>query len=68
MEKELFDLKMDKSSFSVLSLSDSSDDKYYWFGRKPVERLQHIEMLRRINYGHSAASRLQRIFEIAERL
>jgi len=67
MEKELFDLKMDKSSFSIISLSDSSDDKYCWFGKKPVERLKHIEILRRINYGHSAASRLQRIFEITER-
>ncbi len=67
MEDELFGLKVDKTSFSVTSLSDIPDDKHYWFGRKPIERLEHIEMLRRINYGHSATSRLQRFFEITER-
>ncbi len=67
MRKELFDLKMEKKSFTVISLSDTSDDKTYWFGRKPIERLKHVEMLRRINYGHGATSRLQRFFEVAER-
>jgi hypothetical protein len=67
MEKELFDLKMNKKSFSVTSLKDSSDDRYYWFRQKPIERLKHIEILRRINYGHRATARLQRFFEIAER-
>jgi len=67
MNKELFDLKMDKKSFSVISLSDISSDKHYWFGRKPIERLKHIELLRRINYGPSATSRLQRFFEIIDR-
>ncbi len=67
MGKELFDLKMDKKSFSVASLKDSSDDRNYWFGQKPIERLKHIEMLRRINYGHRATARLQRFFEITER-
>jgi hypothetical protein len=66
MEKEVSNLKIDKKSFSVISLSDDSDDKVYWFGKPPIERLKHIEILRRINYGNSAASRLQRVFEIAE--
>jgi hypothetical protein len=67
MGKELFDLKMDKNAFSVSSLSDFSDDKSYWTKKKPIERLKHIEILRRINYGHRAAARLQRFLEIAER-
>lgn len=66
MEKELFDLKIDKKSFSVASLRDSSDDQDYWFGQNPIERLKHIEILRRINFGYSATSRLQRLLEIAE--
>jgi hypothetical protein len=67
MEKELFDSKLDQKSFSVTSLSDSYDDKYYWFPKKPVESLKHIEILRTIGYGHRATtSRLQRIIEIAE--
>jgi hypothetical protein len=66
MEEEFIKLKIDKKSFSVISLSDVSDDKFYWLERQPVERLKHIEILRRINYGHSATSRLQRLFEVAE--
>jgi hypothetical protein len=66
MDKELIDIKMDKKSFSVVSLSDKSDDKDYWLHRNPIERMQHIEVLRRINYGHSATSRLQRILEFTE--
>lgn len=66
MDKELIDIKMDKKFFSVVSLSDKSDDKDYWLHRNPIERMQHIEVLRRINYGHSATSRLQRILEFTE--
>jgi hypothetical protein len=47
-------------------LSDQSDDRDYWFARSPIERLRNIEVLRRINYGHLAAARLQRVLEIIE--
>ncbi len=40
MDKELFDVKIDKRFFSVVSLSDQSDDKDYWFSRNPIERLR----------------------------
>ena len=66
MKNELRDLKLDKKMFSVTSLSDTPDDKSYWFEKSPIERLKHIETLRRINYGHRATERLQRFFEIAE--
>ena len=66
MDKELIDIKIDKKVFSVVSLSDQSDDKDYWLCRDPAERMQHIEVLRRINYGHSATSGLQRILEFIE--
>ena len=49
-----------------MSLSDQSDDKDYWFAMDPIERMRHIEVLRRINYGHGATSRLQRILEYTE--
>ena len=67
MDKKINNLRMDKSFFAVASLSDQSDDKNYWLFRTPIERMQHIELLRRINYGHGATARLQRIFEIAKR-
>ncbi len=66
MGKELIDLKIDKSAFSIASLTDSSDDKDYWHKKTPAERLRQIEILRRINYGHRATERLQRVFEYTE--
>ena len=67
MDKKLINIKIDKKFFSVGSLSDQSDDKDYWFAKSPIERMRHIEVLRRLNYGHGATTRLQRVFEITER-
>jgi hypothetical protein len=66
MEKELIGLKMDKKMFSVFSLSDQSGDKDYWLAKTPIDRIRHIEILRRINYGNGATSRLQRILELVK--
>lgn len=66
MDKKLINIKLDKKSFSVGSLSDPPTDKGYWLLKSPAQRLQHVEILRRINYGHSAASRLQRVLEFIE--
>lgn len=60
-------LKIDRKAFSVGSLTEPSDEKAYWLARTPAERLQQVEILRRINYGHRATARLQRVLEIAER-
>jgi hypothetical protein len=60
-------LKVDRKAFSVASLSDPTDEKAYWLSRTPQERLQQVEILRRINYGHRATARLQRVLEITER-
>ena len=58
------DLKVDRTAFSVVSLTDASDEKAYWLARTPHERLKQVEILRRINYGHRATARLQRVLEI----
>ena len=63
MDTELIDLKLDRRFFSVMSLSDQPNDMDYWFSREPIERMRHIEILRRINYGYRATSRLQRVLE-----
>jgi len=63
MENSADTLRLDKTSFSVVSLSDHIDDNTYWRDQRPIERLRHIEVLRKINYGHRATYRLQRIFE-----
>jgi hypothetical protein len=61
--------RMDKTVFSVVSSFEEADkqDKEYWLSRTPLERLQHMELLRRINYGSNATARLQRVLEITER-
>lgn len=60
-------MMVDKTNITVTSLQDTSDEKTYWLSRTHRERLQHIEILRRINHGHRAAARLQRILEVAQR-
>lgn len=63
----LASLKVNRTSFTVTALDEQSDDKEYWLLRSPQERLRHLEILRRINYGHRATARLQRVLEFAER-
>ena len=66
-ESEDRDLKVDRGYFAVASLSDESDEKAYWLGRSPRQRLEGLELLRRIFYGDAAATgRLQRLLEVAE--
>jgi len=61
--------KLDRSAFSVVSSFEEADkqDREYWLSRTPYERLQYMELLRRINYGSVTATRLQRVLEVAER-
>ena len=58
---------MDKTAFSVASLSDDPDEKAYWLSKTPHERLQAVELMRQVIYGYDPASeRLQRFFEVAQ--
>ncbi len=65
--KNHISLKLDKTALSVGKLSDASEDKAHWLARTPQERLEQIEILRRINYGAQATKRLQRVLEVAQR-
>ena len=60
-------LKVNRTIFTVASLTEESDEKAYWHSCTPHERLQHLDLLRRINYGDKATARLQRVLEIVER-
>jgi hypothetical protein len=66
-ETALSSLKIDRTAFDVVSLTEASDEKSYWLSRTPHERLQYMELLRRINYGYEATARLQRVFEFTQR-
>ncbi len=59
--------KMDKTTVSVVSLTDESDDKEFWLSKTPQERLETVELLRQLNYGYDpTTARLQRVFEVDE--
>jgi hypothetical protein len=52
----------------VTSLLAPSDDPVYWHAKSPSERLQAVEIMRRLNYGHSqSTARLQRVLAVTQR-
>ena len=65
--KKVNEARLDRSAFSVGSISDPSDEIAYWQSRTPEERLMAVELYRQIVYGYDpATTRLQRILEIAK--
>jgi hypothetical protein len=61
--------RVDRTAFQVTTFAEAdSDDRAFWFSRTPVERLQHVERLRELNYGPEVVDqRLQRILAVLER-
>ena len=52
-------LKMDKTAFSVCSLTDAadeSDEKAYWREQTPEQRLHALEFLRQVMYGYDPSA------------
>ena len=67
MDKQEAPYRMDRTSFSVSSLTAPSDEKEYWQSKTVAERLQALEFLRQIAYGYDpATARLQRVLTVAE--
>ena len=58
--------RMNKKAFKVTALNDSSEDDRYWKSKSYEERLNAIEVNRRLVYGNGTTSRLQRFFEVVE--
>ena len=59
--------RLDKRIVKVTSLDDVEEEKKYWFSKTPIERIQAIEINRRMIYGEDrVTSRLQRFFETSE--
>ena len=58
---------LDKRIVKVTSLDDTEEEKKYWISKTPVERIEAIEIHRRMIYGEDrVTSRLQRLFETSE--
>ena len=66
--KDIPQLKLDKTKIKIgNSVEDSvADEIAYWQNTTIKERLQHIERLRRLNYGTRATGRLQRVIQIVK--
>ncbi len=59
--------RLNKKKITLTSLNDIEEEKEYWLSKEPIERIEAIEILRRMIYGQDrATSRLQRFLEIAE--
>jgi hypothetical protein len=58
---------LNKKIVNVTTPNDINEEKEYWFSKSPLERIEAIEINRRMIYGHDrVTSRLQRFFETAE--
>lgn len=66
--KDIPKLKLDKTIIRIGNKIEDSvaDEIEYWQNTTIKERLQHIERLRRLNYGTRATARLQRIIQIVK--
>jgi len=59
--------RLDKAPLTVSSLDEFMEEKRYWLSRGKADRLNAIEINRRMIYGTDrTAARLQRILETAE--
>jgi len=66
-QKDIPELRLDKTKISVVDVSDDSDEIEYWRNSSIEERLQHVERLRRLNYGVRFTDRLQRVIRVVKR-
>jgi hypothetical protein len=61
-------LRMDKTIFSVVTLTDESDEQAYWRLQSPVARLYALELMRQVMFGYDATTaRLQRVLTVVAR-
>ncbi len=59
--------RLDKKKIEVTRLNDIEEEKRYWIAKTPIERIEAIEINRRMVYGQDrVTSRLQRFLEVAE--
>jgi len=57
---------LNKKAFSIVPTFEDDEEIEYWLARTPIERLRHVETLRRMNYGDLATARLQRVLELVK--
>ncbi|MCK4905055.1 hypothetical protein KAS42_02260 [bacterium] len=59
--------QINKKIITVTSLDNIEEEKQFWLSKTPLERIEAIEINRRMVYGKTrTTSRLQRILEVAK--
>lgn len=59
--------RLDRNAITVTALNDIEEEKKFWLSKTPLERLEAIELNRRLVYGKDrTASRLQRVLETSQ--
>jgi hypothetical protein len=59
--------RLNKNVISVTSLNDIDEEKRFWLSKGALERIEAIELNRRMVYGEDRiTSRLQRFFETSK--
>ena len=59
--------RLNKDIIKITSPDDIEEEKRYWLSKNPLERIEAVEINRRMVYGKDRiASRLQRFLEIAD--
>lgn len=65
--KDIPELRLDRTKIRALTFEEAErETAEYWRNTTTKERLQHIERLRRMNYGVRATGRLQRVLRVVE--
>jgi hypothetical protein len=64
-EEQLDEVRLDRTQFSVVRLTDPDDSLEYRLSRPVEERLQALEFVRRTFYGSASTGEgLQRVLEV----
>ena len=59
--------RLDKTRITVSNLADFEEEGQYWLSHAPADRLNAVELQRRMIYGeYRTTSRLQRFLEVVE--
>jgi hypothetical protein len=66
-KKDIPELRLDKTKIRVMTFAEKEAEEIeYWKNTSLKERLQHIERLRRLNYGVRATGHIQRVIRVVK--
>ncbi len=69
LDKSCDQLRVERRAIKVTTFYEADrEDREYWLSKTPLERLQHVETLRELNYGSEVINQgLQRVLTVVKR-